>query len=172
MGRDLFAEHEEAERARRAAGQVDGKHFSEYVPEVKALLKAGDDDAAAGLLLRLIDAVEREGRIPLAGSVGVPRWYSETLEKIYERHGLTAELGVLRQRMHKLDIEVQTQGAIKLQQLKAAAGATTARKGTRKTKAGKVVKQSTPYSASDVSNGVAVFGIGLLLILLFKACSG
>lgn len=81
--------------SRKAAGSIDGRHYTKYVEDVKALKKAKDHDAAAALLLRLLDAVEDESRVagpewPLAP------WYYEQLAIIHrqaKRYG--DEVGVL-----------------------------------------------------------------------------
>lgn len=109
---DAVAFHDLAEKARRAAALVDGKHYTEHVNEVKDLLRSGDDDAAAGLLLRLIDAVDREAQIPLAGCAGVPTWYFEQLAAIYKKRGMHAERGLLIQRQMQLQVQAETQGRI------------------------------------------------------------
>ena len=70
--------------ARKAAGAVKGKHFTEYVGEVKALKQAGDTVAAIKLLLRLVDAVEAESE--LAGpDWPIAPWYYEQLALIYRK---------------------------------------------------------------------------------------
>lgn len=111
---DWLDDHQRAEAARADAAKVDGRHYAAFVPEVEALLKSGDDDAAAGLLLRLVDAVEREAKIPLAGHGGVPRWYFDKLAAIYRRRGAKAERGLLVQRHTRLQVEAETQGQLAL----------------------------------------------------------
>lgn len=120
---DHFADHLKAEQARKLAAQVDGLHYTSYVPEVKALLKAGDLDAAAGLLLRLIDAVEREAAIPIAGVPGVPKWYFDRLSTIYRRCGNERARGQLQQRFALLDAKVVAQSTILLRAMRKQAGA-------------------------------------------------
>jgi hypothetical protein len=48
-------------------GTVDGRHYTEWVKDVKALRRAGHENEAEALLLRLIDAVE--GALPNAGAL-------------------------------------------------------------------------------------------------------
>lgn len=103
---------EDLERARRAAAMVDGVHYTAHIGEVKRLVRAGDDDAAAGLLLRLIEAVEREASHPLPGHDAVPPWYFEQLGAIYRRTGLAREAALLKQRHTVLQIRVQTAAAL------------------------------------------------------------
>lgn len=103
---------EDLERARRAAGLVDGRHYSTHVDDVKSLVRSRDDDAAAGLLLRLIDAIEREAAHPLPGHDAVPPWYFEQLQAIYRRAGLSREAALLKQRHTVLQIRAQTAVAL------------------------------------------------------------
>lgn len=87
------------ERAAKAAGMVDGRHYTAYVPEVRALLKSGDSDAAAGLLMRLAEAVEAQARVPDAMGGGIaPAWYHDHLAAILRRAGreVDAELVLVR----------------------------------------------------------------------------
>lgn len=67
---------------------VDGVHYTRHVEQVRALRRSGDDDAAAGLLLRLIDAVEREAAVPLPGYDRVPPWFFRQLAAIYRKAGM------------------------------------------------------------------------------------
>lgn len=120
---DWVAKYDRAERARDAAALVDGRHYTEFVAEVKALRKSGDDDAAAGLLLRLIDAVDREAQIPLAGCSGVPGWYFDQLGVIYGKKGMPNERGLLVQRHMRLQIQAETQGRIAKMKMNAAVAA-------------------------------------------------
>jgi hypothetical protein len=98
MMADWLGDHLAAERARSEAAQVRGGHYSSHVVEVKALLRSGDSEGAAALLLSLVEAIEREAAIPLAGHGAVPPWYFEQLAKLYRRTGQErqAELIMLR----------------------------------------------------------------------------
>lgn len=116
-----FAAHEQAAADRIVASAVDGRHYSSFADEVKALRRAGEDDAAAGLLLRLIDAVEREARIPMAGHTEVPRWYFDQLAIIYAKAGKRAERGRLLQRYVLLQADAERDGALLLRQLRTTA---------------------------------------------------
>lgn len=107
-----FDAHEAAEAARTAAAMVDGRHYSAHAPTVKAMRKAGNDDEAAGLLLRLIEAVEREAAIPLAGGYGVPPWYFDQLAIIYRKAGKKAEAELLMQRYAALDAAATKAGLL------------------------------------------------------------
>lgn len=75
------------------AGVLRGRHFTEYVSDVKALRRDGDDLAAEQLLLELVDTTEAEARDE--GS-GVAPWYYEQLAIIYrKRKEPTAEVPIL-----------------------------------------------------------------------------
>jgi hypothetical protein len=71
--------------SRDSAGYVDGKHFTEYVEDVKDLKRAGDMDSAEPLLLRLVDATESECAVD---GWGVAPWYYEQLAIVYRRQRL------------------------------------------------------------------------------------
>lgn len=81
---DGLLRYEAAEAIKKRAGEVDGKHYTTHVPDVKALLKAGDFAAAERLLLRLIEAVEAEGRL---GGVHwtPPPWCHRRLASLYKK---------------------------------------------------------------------------------------
>jgi hypothetical protein len=92
----FFENHEKQEQARKRAGQLEGKHYTAYVAEVKELKKAGDIDAAAGLLLRLLDAVERESKVS-GPDWPIPPWFHTQLAVIYRKQKAYAqESGLLR----------------------------------------------------------------------------
>lgn len=93
-----------AEAARKAAALVDGRHYTTYVAEVKDLRGAGDHDAAAGVLLRLVDAVEREARIalPRVGSP-VPPWYHRQLAACYRKLGDVEKAATTLERLKTLE---------------------------------------------------------------------
>ncbi len=74
-------------------GYVQGRHYTAYVEEVKALRRSGDDQGAERLLLALVDATEAESR---ATRGGVAPWYYEELAILYrERKDYAAEVAVL-----------------------------------------------------------------------------
>lgn len=63
-------------------GRVDGRHFTEFVEDVKGLMRAHRDDEAEALLLRLVEATEEESR---GTGIGVAPWYYERLAVLYAR---------------------------------------------------------------------------------------
>lgn len=66
----------------RRPGYYKGRHFTEYVDEVRSLKRAGELDAAARLLLNLVKATEAESR---ATGDGVAPWYYEHLAIVYRK---------------------------------------------------------------------------------------
>lgn len=94
---DGWWEEPEARTGRRRGGVgpglVDGRHFTEYVDEVRELRRQGREEEAERLLLRLVDAVEAEAA---AEGRGVAPWYYEQLAIIYrKRRDLDAEVCIL-----------------------------------------------------------------------------
>jgi hypothetical protein len=74
-------------------GRVRGRHYTDYVEDVKALRRSDKDEAAERLLLELIDATEEESRLR---GTGVAPWYYEQLAIIYrKRKDAAAEVAVL-----------------------------------------------------------------------------
>lgn len=123
MAEDWVTVYQRAEAARERARLVDGRVFSDYVPEVRRLVKAGEDDAAAGLLLRLIEAVEREAAIPAPGCIGVPIWYYGQLAAIYERGGMPDKAAATMARHAQWDARAARSGKLLLDALREAADA-------------------------------------------------
>lgn len=73
-------------------GFVDGRHFTEFVDEVKELRKQ-DNLQTELLLLRLVDATESESEF---NGQGVAPWYYEQLAIGYRQSGNTqAEIEIL-----------------------------------------------------------------------------
>ena len=64
------------------AGHVRGRHFTEYVDEVKALKRAGRTEELERLLLELIDATEAEAQ---RHGYGAAPWYYEEAAKLYRK---------------------------------------------------------------------------------------
>lgn len=117
---DWLESHLANEAARKTAALVDGRHYSAHAADVKAMRRAGDDDAAAGLLLRLIDAIEREAEFPMAGHCVVPPWYFQALGAIYRRQGMKEADAMLKQRHNLLQAKVETDGHRLLIQMRSA----------------------------------------------------
>ena len=81
-------------------GYYEGRHFTTYVDDVKALKRSGDSGAAERLLLALIDATEAESRANGPGW-GVASWYYEELARLYRsRMDFAAEVAVLERFQH------------------------------------------------------------------------
>ncbi len=75
------------------AGRVRGRHYTDYVEDVKSLRRSGQDESAERLLLELVDATEEESRIR---GTGVAPWYYEQLAIIYrKRKDPAAEVAIL-----------------------------------------------------------------------------
>ncbi|MEZ4521290.1 MAG: hypothetical protein R3A46_06565 [Thermomicrobiales bacterium] len=63
-------------------GQVDGRHYTEHVEDVKQLKRDGKHGEAIELLNRLIDAVEQESDVT---GYPVAPWYYEQLAIVYRK---------------------------------------------------------------------------------------
>ena len=74
-------------------GYIDGRHYTEYVEPVKALMRSGELERAESLLLRLVGAVEAQ---VLATGFGMAPWYTERLAVHYrKRKDFAAEVAIL-----------------------------------------------------------------------------
>lgn len=75
------------------AGRIRGRHYTDYVEDVKSFRRSNQDEPAERLLLELVDATEEESRIR---GTGVAPWYYEQLAIIYrKRKDPSAEVAVL-----------------------------------------------------------------------------
>lgn len=75
-------------------GYYQGRHFSTYVEEVKALKRNKDLEKAEELLLQLVDATER---LSMVTGMGVAPWYYSELAKIYrKRRDYASEVAILK----------------------------------------------------------------------------
>jgi hypothetical protein len=75
------------------SGRVRGRHFTEYVEDVKRMRREGEDESAERLLLELVDAVEEEAH---SMGYGVAPWYYEQLAIIArKRKDAVAEVAIL-----------------------------------------------------------------------------
>ena len=86
---ELFADEEDWTDGDNApvtsgVGYVRGRHFTEYVDEVRALRRTGREDEAETLLLELVDATEEESGCE---GWGVAPWYYEQLAISYRKRG-------------------------------------------------------------------------------------
>jgi hypothetical protein len=70
----------------REAGLVRGRHYTEYVEEVKMLRRSDRTEQAERLLFELIDATEAEALAEGEGW-GVAPWYYEQLAILYSKRG-------------------------------------------------------------------------------------
>jgi hypothetical protein len=74
-------------------GRVRGRHYTEYVEDVKTLRRSDENEAAEHLLLELVDATEEESHIR---GTSVAPWYYEQIAIIYrKRKDHTAEVAIL-----------------------------------------------------------------------------
>ena len=62
-GSESIKKFVEEKRAKKQAGTVNGKHYTEYVEQAKQLKREGKHQETIELLLKLIDAVEREAKV-------------------------------------------------------------------------------------------------------------
>lgn len=67
----------------KKAEEVEGRHFSSFVSNVRLLKKLGKTKQLEILLNRLIDAIEAGDNI---SHYGVAPWYYEELAKLYRRN--------------------------------------------------------------------------------------
>jgi hypothetical protein len=75
------------------AGRVRGRHYTDYVEDVKSLRRNSQDEFAEHLLLELVNATEDESH---ARGTGVAPWYYEQLAIIYrKRKDPAAEVAIL-----------------------------------------------------------------------------
>lgn len=79
-----LADFEERERRIKAAGAVNGKHYTDHVERVKWLKREKRHEEAIALLLDLVTATERESQVAGKGW-GVAPWYYEQLAIIYRK---------------------------------------------------------------------------------------
>lgn len=78
--------------AAQKAGQVDGRHYTDYLDEIRTLKKT-DPDHAISLLLRIVDAVEAQA---LIDGMEIPPAYYDHLAILYrKRKEYAKEVGIL-----------------------------------------------------------------------------
>lgn len=91
--KDLLAWNERTEAA-KAAGAVDGRHYSDYTEAVRELERQGREDDAVRLLLRLVEAAESQNAVDDAG---IPGWSYGRLAIIYRKQkDYAAEVAILK----------------------------------------------------------------------------
>lgn len=77
-------------------GLVGDRHYTDCVEEINRLKREGKHDEAIALLLRTIDATERESSVAGPGW-GVAPWYYEQLAIVYRKEGrIDAEIAILQ----------------------------------------------------------------------------
>src|SRR4051794_27032268 len=74
-------------------GFLEGRHFTDWVDDVRELRRNGDDDSALELLERLMAAVEAERAVT---GHPIPSWYYEQAAIIFrKRKDVPSEMNVL-----------------------------------------------------------------------------
>ena len=88
-------EYRDRQRRMAVAAQVDGRHYTEHTEGIKQLKREGKNDEAIALLLRLVDAVERESRAA-DGEWSIAPWYYEHLAILYRKlKDYSAEVAII-----------------------------------------------------------------------------
>ena len=103
-------------RSKDKPGFYKGKHFTEYVEEVKSLVRENKLNDAENLLLALVSATESESKF------GVAPWYYEKLAIIYrKKKDLNAEIGILERYFAVQTVSVTSSSKLlaRLEKLKA-----------------------------------------------------
>jgi len=107
---DLMTDNQQKREAARAAGTVRGQFFTEWVVEIKDLIRARRDDEALSLLLECIDA-SRSWAVADHGGMGAP-WYTTAAAGIYRRRkDYQAEASILTSYLAATDGTVPKMGA-------------------------------------------------------------
>lgn len=79
--------------AGREAGRFEGRHYTEWAPEIDRLKRSGDLRAALALCMRCIDATERQAAVD---GFGLPRGYTRNAAIILRKLGdIDGEIAVL-----------------------------------------------------------------------------
>lgn len=81
------------------AGYIDGRHYTTYVEEFKALKRSGELEAAERLLLRCIAATEEEAR---ANRWSVAPGYYWHLAIVYRKQGRLADEASILERYKRV----------------------------------------------------------------------
>jgi hypothetical protein len=93
----------EQERQKKRAGSVDGKHYLQYVEQVKQLKREGCTQEVLDLLFKLADAAEREAALDktYGGHGLVPPWYCENIAIIYRKEKRYADEVAILERLQR-----------------------------------------------------------------------
>lgn len=93
----------EKERKKKKAGSINGKYYTEYIDLVRKLKREKKHQEAIDLLLRLIDAVEREAKLDKSygGDGFCAPWYYEQLAIIYRKEKRYSEEVAILERLQK-----------------------------------------------------------------------
>jgi len=74
----------------KAAGSLDGQHYTNYVEQVKELKREKRHQEAIALLERLVESTEAESK-SASFILGVAPWYYEQLAIIFRKEGRLAD---------------------------------------------------------------------------------
>lgn len=89
----IIEKYAEEDKKIKDAGSIDGRHYTEYVEEIKLLKREKRHGEAIELLHKLISAVEKEARV---ADWGVAPWYYEQLAIIFRKEKrYSDEVGIL-----------------------------------------------------------------------------
>jgi len=102
-GDEFIDKFVEEEREKKQAGSINGKHYTEYVDLVRELKREKKHQEAIDLLLKLIDAVEREAKLDKSyGGDGfcAPGYYKQ-LAIIYRKEKRYSEEVAILERLQK-----------------------------------------------------------------------
>ena len=100
-------------------GMLRGRHYTDYLDEVKTLRREGMDSAAATLLAKLVTAAESEAQ---ARGWDVAPWYYAQLAIIFrKRNDLDAEIAILERYAAQPRSSAQTGAALRRRLQKARA---------------------------------------------------
>lgn len=102
------------------AGYIDGKHYTEYVDEIKELKRQNKLQEAADILLKIIEALKAEAKAEGPHWFLAP-WYFEQLAIIYRKQKLIeSEKYILEQYLHlnKIDGKGETPLEVRYRKVK------------------------------------------------------
>lgn len=102
-GNEFVEKFVEEERKKKQAGSINGKYYTEYVDLVRELKREKKHQEAIDLLLRLIDAVEREAKVDkyYGGDGFCAPWYYKQLAIIYRKEKRYSEEVAILERLQK-----------------------------------------------------------------------